>query len=128
MGNAPGMPVAIDTDNPDLVVNDDGTTEVSYDVTFREPEIVKFRQGYKCLKCWEEYANAWPDKCRVCGYAIKQHQAADFAKHYGGEKWLGPSTSMSEEIDRLDWEHEKNLWEKHGGTGIIVPAFPKTKE
>ena len=116
----PVRPVQVEN-TTDVVLGDDGEPRQDFNATFRADDIERFRHGRACLRCWEPLETAWPERCPVCRYQVWANQARDFARHYAGEQWVGPSTSLSEELDRLDWQHDERMWRKHGAKGILLP-------
>ena len=116
----PVRPVAVEN-STDIIIEEDGTPRQDVEVTFRPDDVERFRTGHACLRCWEALETAFPERCPVCQYHVRDYQADDFEQHFGGSRWVGPTTSMSEELDRLDWQHDERMWRKHGGKGILLP-------
>lgn len=79
-------------------------------ISYPDSAINRFREGSACYKCQEPLPEGvyFPDKCPLCKYEIKKNQLKDFAKTYQGVNEIG--RSMKPELDRLDQEHERNLW------------------
>lgn len=74
------------------------------------------REGRKCLECMEVFKGsdgmsiAWPTECPVCGYQVASRQARDLGPEYHGEVRVGPRTSDSDEIDRMEHEAQSRIW------------------
>jgi len=69
--------------------------------------VERIRSGYMCVKCLEPFPIAWPKLCPVCGCRVRTEQAAYFAREFGGEQHLGPSTSIDDEVERMHEEVER---------------------
>ncbi len=119
----PVIPVAVEHDTS--TATHDGTNwRAGYNATFDDETIERFRVGRACLQCWEPQEQAFPDKCSLCGYPIRHQQAADFAREFHGEKWMGPTTSLNDEFERLDDEGKRkrhtpgsSIWLPRGVSG-----------
>lgn len=85
-------------------------------------DVQRMREGRICLRCLEPFREAFPEKCGVCGYAVKKNQAHDFSKHYGGVERNPRAVRIESELDKLDDKHERNFWVPK--PGIIVPKWP----
>jgi len=69
--------------------------------------VERIRLGYMCVKCLEPFPVAWPRLCHVCGCRVRTEQAEYFAREFGGEVHVGPSTSIDEEVERMHEEVER---------------------
>jgi len=67
----------------------------------------RMRTGHMCVKCQEPFEHAWPKLCHVCGCRVRSEQAEYFAREFGGEIHVGPSTSIDEEIARMHEDLER---------------------
>src|SRR5262249_1149466 len=77
-----------------------GRLQGAVQLTLSADTIERMRTGYMCAKCLEPLQHAWPERCPLCGAPIRTEQAEFFAKEFGGEVRLGPST---------DWDYEAAL-------------------
>ena len=94
-----------------------------------EDGMARMRAGQVCFNCTEPQPppapNPPPELCGVCGYGIRKNQQRDLDREFRGKEKIGPSTSISEELDRLDAFQEKKVWEKHPTLGIVIPRGVK---
>jgi hypothetical protein len=96
-----------------------GGTNATYGTEDHE----RFRAGRLCFGhsglCAEPFETPFPETCSVCGYEVRENQARDYAIEFQGEKHIGPSTSMRQEMDRLnDWADREYHTTR---SGIVVP-------
>lgn len=103
----------------------DGQRMVARIDWYLEPEDVELiREGRKCLNCMEVFRNsdgtslAWPTVC-ICGYEVAKYQSRDLGAEYMGEHRVGPRTSDTEEIDRMEYERQSKIWTP--GSSVSVP-------
>lgn len=64
----------------------------------------RMRLGRICAKCLEPQEEAWPVNCRVCGFWIRDDQAAWFDRHYRGIEIVGSRRTISDELEQLKEE------------------------
>jgi hypothetical protein len=114
----PVIPVAVEND-PGTVVIDGGEARPGVNATFDEETIERFRVGRACLHCYEPLEEAFPEQCWLCGYGVRKHQTIDFQEQFEGKKWIGPTTSISDELERLKLDGEERRWKP--GSSIILP-------
>lgn len=79
----------------------------------------RVKEGYVCINCMEPHEQPFPEKCLVCSFPMRAEQRKMVAWEYQGEKHLGPSTTMRQELDRLAEEKEKAKPRK---TSILLPG------
>lgn len=95
-------------------------------------------QGRICMDCFEVQREAWPEVCHLrvgewaCGFEIRRLQARYVEENFTGTTvFTGPSTSMEDELDRLDEIHERRMFAKRrdavGSSGtaqgsILIPG------
>jgi len=117
----PAKPLAV-SERPDVALYDGITVRHELDTTWDPDDVQRFKEGRLCIQCWEPFEVPFPEKCPVCKFRVKELQAQTFHEHFEGEdEHFGPSTSMTEELDRLDETHEQRMWKKHGSAGILIP-------
>jgi len=80
----------------------DGRVQNDVTMVLRADDVDRMRAGFVCAKCFEPFEQAWPVHCPTCGAPIRTEQAAYFAREYGGDQRLGPSTSLEEEVGRME--------------------------
>lgn len=116
-------PALIEDSLTDIVVEGHFKSRAA-DVTWPREVITKIRTGYQCLKCWEPQQDAFPENCPVCGYPMRENQATDFGREFHGDKWVGPTVSVDDEIESLA---ERSARRAHKpGSSIVVPGWAKT--
>jgi hypothetical protein len=120
----PIIPLSVEEDEEHVQLHADGTWRASPRIIFSEHDVGRIRAGYACCRCWEIQDNAFPDKCWVCGYPMKDRQAEYVAKAYKGNVYLGPSSSLEDELaamDELDKRKEREA--TVSAPQIIVPGM-----
>jgi hypothetical protein len=91
-------------------------------------DIEMIREGRKCVNCMEVFKTgdglsvAWPTVCPVCNFPVAQRQAEVLNQEYMGEVRVGPTSSDTDEIDRMEYERASGLWTP--GSSIAVPRGP----
>ena len=88
--------------------------------TLSASDFDRIREGYACLNCLQVHDAPFPSQCSLCGYAIEEKQRKDIEWQHEGYKHIGPSTTLKEELDRLDDEAERMRWRKGS---IYVPEW-----
>ena len=114
-------PAVIEDSMTDIVI-EDGQASRAADVTWGDGAMKKIKQGYQCLKCWEPQPEPFPVECGnpLCRYPMRALQADDFEKEFEGEKWVGPRTSLEDELATLE---EKSARRTHRpGSSIAIPG------
>ena len=101
----PVVPLAVEPHDKEILVLPDGRKLRQSMIALKPADIERLRAGYVCLKCFEPFETAWPERCPVCGAPVRKEQAAYFARELGAELRLGPSTSLDEERERLREAH-----------------------
>lgn len=90
---------------------------------YNEYDVGRMRAGYICLQCKEDLDTAFPDECPVCHYKMAARQAEDFAKEFQGTTHIGPSTTLAEEREIMNFLREEEaskqnvIWKPQ----ILVP-------
>jgi hypothetical protein len=79
----------------------DGRMMQGLNVAMSDEDVEATRQGYKCIRCFENLENAWPRACPVCNFPIGTHQAEMFEQVYKGHD---PTARTS-----ADWEREADM-------------------
>jgi len=114
-------PRAITVENdPSQAVFDGNVHRSGYNATFDENTIERFRLGYLCLRCWEPQQTPFPVACSLCGYSMSELQQGDFDKEFAGTKWIGPTTSLSDEYERMIDDGKRRRHEP--GSSILIPG------
>lgn len=115
----PVIPLAVE-DDPHSATHDGHVLRAGFNATFDAETIERFRQGYACMRCWEPQETPFPETCPLCRYPIRDRQREDFAAEFEGEKWIGPTTSLADEFERMVTEGEKRRHKP--GSSIWIPG------
>ena len=118
----PAVPYAVERTSG-LLKEIGGTLRQDFYAVLSARDIERLRQGYLCLNCLEPQERPFPDRCPLlgCGYEMKRYQSVDFSKEFDPSgRHIGPSTTMEEELDRLDDAHERRI--HLPGGQILVPS------
>lgn len=119
---APCIPANIELHPTRIIECADGRVFHDVSITIKRADMERVRQGYLCLECLCPCEEAWPVKCSVCGYAVRECQGADFEKAFEGTKWIGSRVDMEQEGDRLEeWADKDRLEKGDRSMGILVP-------
>lgn len=107
-----------------LVEEDHGVMEVhetaegsrlmpGLNVAMCDDDVERTRQGYKCIRCYEPFENAWPRHCNVCGFPVATHQAEQFARVYKGyDPTLRTGADLDAAADRMAERQERRAFAK----------------
>jgi len=96
-----------------------GRPTLDYKARFAPDQIDRFRLGYCCLECWEPHESPFPERCSLCGYEMRDRQAADFARKFKGVERDPRSKLIQRELDALDDKHERNFHQTK--SGVVIP-------
>jgi hypothetical protein len=81
----------------ELVQMPDGRVLRGAEIILARDGIERIRLGLACGRCFEPFEASWPERCPVCGYAVRREQADWFAREFAGEIRIGPRTSLEDE-------------------------------
>lgn len=119
----PVIPVAVESTATEYSWHIDGWRK-NVDWTLTPEDYARLKAGYVCLNCMEPQETPFPEKCSLCQFEMREKQAKLVEFEYRGEKHLGPSTSLQEEVDRLaDWADKQD---HKPGSSIWVPGRAET--
>ena len=90
----PAGVLTVDDQHSEGIWLPDGRVHGNVRITVTAETLERMRAGYMCVKCLEPLEHSWPERCPVCGAPIRTEQAAFFAREYGGEQRLGPSSPL----------------------------------
>lgn len=96
---APVKILAVEDDVEHVLVRSDGQVRRAVHLHMDEESVGRIRAGYVCIHCYEPQHEAFPEKCHVCGYAMRENQPRRFALEFKGNIRIGPSTSLEEEME-----------------------------
>ena len=106
-------------DTVEWATADLGRPTLDYEARFDQDTIDRFRLGYMCMECLEPHESPLPERCSLCGYEMKERQAADFARKFKGVERDPRAKLIEKELDALDDRHERRFHETK--TGIVIP-------
>lgn len=112
---------ATDVDIDAYTVMPDGRKMQKTVFGLQPAQVERIREGYTCIKCLEDYDTAFPDRCSVCGFPMREHQADEFAKDFRGNIRFGPSTSIDEEYEIAEEQIQRDAFERASRLGLILP-------
>lgn len=124
--DTPVIPTYVKKDPSLLVAFGDDDLRQGVEMGLSPDDVNRIRQGYVCIKCKEPQPVPFPEACSLCKLPMREAQRELFAKLYQGDAkqgrdW-GSSINFTDEIDRLDWELDRDNWVDAGNVpGIIVP-------
>ncbi len=83
----------------------------------------QIKAGFQCIQCLEPLDTAYPDKCPVCGFPMKEHQAEMFAKVYAGfQPGLRTGPDWEAKADELEDRAERRAFARRmERQGVSVP-------
>jgi len=129
----PAIPVAVEHD----------TSRASWDpihkawrpmvnYTYDADTIERFRTGRLCIECQEPQESPFPGDGKgnhlpFCTIDMSKDQVGRFAEEFEGEKWIGPTTSLTDEFDKLDDKGKRRIHNPQSQilvkrpSGLIIP-------
>lgn len=119
----PVIPVAVESCATEYSWDGEGYRK-NVNWTLTPEDFGRVKAGYVCVNCMEPQETPYPEHCSLCQFPMREKQPRLVAFEYQGEKHIGPSTSLTEEMDRLeDWADRK---EHQAGSSIWVPRSAET--
>ena len=95
------------------------TTGVKYILCDEDVEAI--RQGYRCVNCQENFDNAFPETCFVCGFPCRERQSETFARIYAGHvPGARTGADVEREAERMEAEAERRAFENRTGISVVV--------
>ena len=95
---APVKILAVEDDTDHVILRSDGQVRRAVHLHMDEESVGRMGAGYVCIHCYEPQHEAFPEKCHVCGYQMRERQAERFALEFKGNIRIGPSTSLEDEM------------------------------
>ncbi len=118
----PVIPLSVEEDERHSLLLRTGETRSAYSVTLDPNDVGRVKAGYVCVRCYEAQDRPFPKECWVCKFPMAERQAEYVAKAYQGNRYMGPSTSMHDELAAIEELEQK---QKRAATvsapQIIVP-------
>lgn len=99
--------IAAVEEDPNRIYHDGNVYRRQIDVTYDGPTLARMRMGYLCFRCMEPQERPMPTACVLCGYDMAEYQARDLALEFEGEKHIGPSTSLDDEVAAMREKRER---------------------
>ena len=93
----------IDEDPNVYEVLPDGTVRRGLRFLYSDDDLQMIREGYKCSECGEVQEHAFPEKCLLCEFPMRERQSEHFAERFAGERETG---------GLIDWDAEEELLER----------------
>ena len=115
-----------DVDHGEFAQREAGVERADLDVTLSPGDFERLKEGRICPRCWEIQPEPFPDKCealkypdgqRGCGFPIKKQLPVWLEQNFGGDKWLGPTMTESDE-DELFKERRSRAKRE----GVVRPS------
>jgi len=103
----PVIPIEIDPGHPEGIWLPDGRVHGAAKFVLDRDDVDRMRAGFVCMKCFEPFERSWPERCYVCGFAVRREQAAYFAREYGGIERVYRGVDLAEERERVHEEAAK---------------------
>lgn len=92
-------------EDPSLVFDEpDGRTFGGLRLTVDAGTAERLRVGRICAKCLEPQETAWPERCSLCGFAMRDEQAEWFRRFFSGVEIVGSRIDLDDELERLKEE------------------------
>lgn len=115
--------VVIDDDPGVSELHPDGRRTQGLKAVFCDDDVERMRTGYKCIACWENLDNAFPEACPLCSFPMRALQAARFAQTYKGHiPGVRSSADWDAAADRIEDARERRRFERRvAGSPIVVP-------
>lgn len=100
--------------DPTTIVIEPNTGRKMIDVNIIVPPEHK-RQiiaGYRCISCLEPFDSAFPLRCGVCGYEVRDRQLTRAAQEFEGEVFVGPSKPIRKILVERELEQEQREFDR----------------
>lgn len=120
MSGRPVIAQGSDIDHMSVSIMPDGRVFQRTVHGLTEEQVGRIRAGYTCIKCYEDYIDAFPDQCSVCKFPMREKQTEEFAKDFRGDIAFGPSTSLDEEREIMNEMREREAHERAIALGIKI--------
>ena len=120
--NALGV-IGVEHDPEYLVLDSSGGIRSHFNVVLTEEKVGRIRSGYDCARCLERHEEAWPKKCRACGFAMSDRQAEFVAKEYRGSIRVGSSDSEDAQMAAIEEARFNEDLERRGRIQVVKPQI-----
>lgn len=93
-----------------VIIKENGEVHQALEWTFSPEDVGRIRAGYVCVQCFEPHEEAYPVRCSVCKFPMKERQAEVFAAYFVGNKRLGPEVSDEDLLEELaEWGQREDM-------------------
>src|SRR3954468_7738530 len=116
--------VALEPD-PDSFLIIDGRRYAGVNASVTEETFRAMLAGYVCCLCYERQSKPFPEVCEApwgCPMEIRDKQREMIERIYQGERWIGPTLSNADELERMD---EESLRKRLDQKIYIPPKGPR---
>jgi hypothetical protein len=118
----PVIPLSVENDEKHVLLMRNGEARAAANITLHPDDVGRMRAGYVCARCYEAQDKAFPKACWVCGFPMADRQAEFIAKAYQGDKHIGPSSSIADELAAMEeLEERQKRAQTVSAPQIIVP-------
>lgn len=109
--------------DPDVIVVQNGQASQGLKMTVPDEVVEQIRQGYQCVECLEPLDTAFPEKCPLCFFPIKERQLEVFERVFKGHQpGARTGADWEAEADRIEERKERRAFAKRAKeSGIVVP-------
>lgn len=109
--------------DPSVAVVQNGIKYQGLRLTVPDEVVEQIRHGYQCIECLEPLETAFPKKCPLCSFPIREEQAEAFAQAFKGHvPGARTGADWDAEADRIEERKERRAFEKKASeSGIVVP-------
>ena len=119
----PVIPVGVEESDTHALLLRTGEVRSAFNVTLSPDDVGRVRAGYVCVRCLEVQEQPFPKECSVCKFPMAERQAEYLAQAYQGEQYMGPTTSLDDELAMLEEAEQLAFREIHGFKPVtmVVP-------
>jgi hypothetical protein len=120
----PVIPIGVEESESHALLLRNGEVRSAFNVTLSREDMGRVRAGYVCVRCYETQDTPFPDQCWVCEFPMKERQLEYLGKAYQGEQYMGPTTSLEDELAMLE-EAEEIARRKEWGVSVPQIVVPR---
>ena len=84
-----------------VILNEDGRIQRDERLTVDRDTAERFRLGYLCIICHEPQEQAFPERCSLCGFEMRERQGGWIRAHFLGSEIVGSKVRMADELEQL---------------------------
>lgn len=120
----PVIPLSVEEDESHALLLRNGEIRSAHNITLHSDDVGRIQAGYVCVRCYETQERPFPKECWVCKFPMAERQMEFFGRAFLGDKHIGPTLSMEDELELLKETEELMLREELGfkpSNHILVP-------